>query len=102
MRLFNTKGILKGSTFRKGMNSLSVEEETIPEISSGEERLRRITLSWDKGDPEETASAEKVFTKYIRKGWLAFHVTSDNRKRQVFSFDPELGRVQLVPLVEGG
>jgi len=84
------------------MNSLSVEEETIPEISSGEERLRRITLSWDKGDPEETASAEKVFTKYIRKGWLAFHVTSDNRNRQVFSFDPELGRVQLVPLVEGG
>lgn len=79
-----------------------MEEEAIPEISTSEERFRMITLTWDKEDPEETASAQKMFTKYIRSGWLAFHVTSDNRKRQVFSFDPELGKVQLVPLVEGG
>jgi len=79
-----------------------VEEEAIPEISASEERFRMITLSWDKEDPEETASAQKMFIKYIRRGWLAFQVTSDNRKRQVFSFDPELGKVQLVPLVEGG
>ena len=79
-----------------------MEEEAIPEISPSEERFRMITLSWDKEDPEETASAQKMFIKYIRRGWLAFQVTSDNRKRQVFSFDPELRKVQLVPLVEGG
>ena len=79
-----------------------MEEEVIPEISSREEPVKMVTLSWDKEDPEEIASAEKMFIKYIRKGWLAFQVTSDNRKRQVFSFDPELGSVQLVPLVEGG
>ena len=79
-----------------------MEEDAIPEISPSEERVRMITLSWDKEDTEEIASAEEMFIKYIRKGWLAFQVTSDNRKRQVFSFDPELGRVQLVPLVEGG
>lgn len=79
-----------------------MEEEAIPEMSPIEERARMITLSWDKEDPAEIASAEKMFTKYIRKGWLAFQVTSDNRKRQVFSFDPKLGSVQLVPLVEGG
>jgi len=71
-------------------------------MSPIEERARMITLSWDKEDPEEIASAGKMFIKYTRKGWLAFQVTSDNRKRQVFSFDPKLGSVQLVPLVEGG
>jgi len=79
-----------------------VEEEAIPEISSREESVKMVTLSWDKEDPEEIASAEKMFIKYTRKGWLAFQVTSDKRKRQVFSFDPKLGSVQLVPLVEGG
>lgn len=61
-----------------------------------------ITLTWNKEDPEEVASAEKMFREYTRKGWLALEVTSDNRKKQVFSFDPESGRIQLVPLVEGG
>ncbi|MFB0504950.1 MAG: hypothetical protein ACETWE_14120 [Candidatus Bathyarchaeia archaeon] len=79
-----------------------MEEEAIPEISPREETVKMITLSWDREDPEEIASAEKMFIKYTRKGWLAFQVTSDNRKRQVFSFDPKLGSVQLVPLVEGG
>ncbi len=61
-----------------------------------------ITLSWNKEDPEEVASAEKKFREYTRKGWLAFVVTTDNKKRQIFTFNPEFERIQLVPLVEGG
>ncbi len=61
-----------------------------------------ITLSWNKENPEELASAERMFREYTRKGWLAFVVTPDNEKKQVFSFNPKFGRIQLVPLVEGG
>jgi hypothetical protein len=61
-----------------------------------------ITLSWNKEDPEEVASAEKKFRKYTRKGWLAFVVTPENKKKQIFSFNAALQSIQLVPLVEGG
>jgi len=61
-----------------------------------------ITLSWNKENPEDVASAEKTFSEYIRKGWLAFAVTSDNKKKQLFSFNPQLERIHMVPIVEGG
>ena len=77
-------------------------EETIPEITPSKENVRIITLSWNKEAAEEIASAESVFREYTRKGWLAFVVTSSNKKKQVFIFNPEYGRIQLVPLVEGG
>lgn len=77
-------------------------QEAIPEIAPSKAKLRMITLSWNKEDPEEVASVENMFKEYTRKGWLAFALTLDNRKKQLFSFDPELGRIQLVPLVEGG
>lgn len=78
-------------------------EEAIPEIVPSEESVRMIMISWNKEDPEEIASAEKTFREYTRKGWLAFVVTTDNKKKQVaFSFNPEFERVQLVRLVEGG
>lgn len=76
----------------------------MPEIILNEERFKfkKITLFWNKEDSEETASAERTFREYIRKGWLAFVVTPDNKKKQVFTFNPEFERIQLVPLVEGG
>jgi len=61
-----------------------------------------ITLSWNKEDPAEIASAEKMFKEYTRKGWLAFVVTTDNKTNQVFTFNPEFEKIQLVPIVEGG
>ncbi|MCW4021242.1 MAG: hypothetical protein NWF14_08455 [Candidatus Bathyarchaeota archaeon] len=72
--------------------------DTIP----SKETARIITLSWNKEKPEEVASAEKTFREYTRKGWLAFAETSNRKKKQVFSFNPCLERIQLVPLVEGG
>jgi hypothetical protein len=76
-------------------------EEAIP-TSPSEEKARRITISWSRENPEETALAEKKFNKYIRKGWVAFVVTSDNRNIQVFKFDPKFEKVHLAPTVEGG
>nr|ADP09455.1 hypothetical protein E48-1C_10 [uncultured marine crenarchaeote E48-1C] len=77
-------------------------EEAIPEITPSKENVRIITLSWNKEDDEEIASAKSMFREYIRKGWLAFAFTSGNIKKQVFTFNPEYEKIQLVPIVEGG
>jgi hypothetical protein len=77
-------------------------EKAIPEIVPTEEKFGLVMLSWNKENPIEIASAEKTFKEYTRKGWLAFIVTSDNKKKQVFTFDPDFEKIQLVRLVEGG
>lgn len=59
-------------------------------------------MSWNREDPKDVASAEEMFKEYTRKGWLAFIVTTDNKKKQIFSFNSKLGRIQLLPLIEGG
>lgn len=59
-------------------------------------------LTWDKYDPTEVASAEKKFIKYTRKGWLAFSVSQENEKRQVFRFNNDFEKILLMPIVEGG
>lgn len=67
-----------------------------------EEKSSRVILAWDEESPEEIAAAEKTFREYIRKGWLAFEVTADNKKKQTFSFDTSANQIHLVRLVEGG
>jgi len=74
----------------------------MPKIAATKESDRMIVLSWNKEDSEETASAEKTFREYIRKGWLAFALMPDDRKKQIFNFDHDFGSVQLVLIVEGG
>jgi len=76
--------------------------EVAPEMATSKERTGMIELSWNKHDSVEVASAQKTFTEYARKGWLAFEVMSDNRKKQVFSFNPEAEKVYLTRVVEGG
>ena len=74
----------------------------IPETALTKERSTIITLVWKKENPGEAAIAEKAFQEYVRKGWLAFILGPDNKKRQVFTFDPKFEWVQLVRLVQGG
>ena len=74
----------------------------IPEKDRNIQKAARVTLSWSKEEPEEIALAEKKFKEYIRKGWLAFVVTPENHRVQVFTFHPEFGTIQLVPIAEGG
>jgi len=65
-------------------------------------KVKLITLSWNKENPQETARAEKTFNEYIRKGYLAFTTINKNIKMQVFSFNPEWEKIQLMPIMEGG
>ena len=61
-----------------------------------------IELSWSTQSREEVAVARKRFEEYTRQGWLAFTVGSDNRKHQIYEFDPVIEKIFLVPLAPGG
>jgi hypothetical protein len=61
-----------------------------------------IEISWSVKSTSEVESAKKKFEEYTRQGWLAFKLASDNRKVQVYEFDPCVEEIFLVPLAEGG
>lgn len=67
-----------------------------------DDKVRTLVLKWDRCSAEEVERARRRFEEYMKKGWLAFRVTSDNRKVQVYAFDTELEKIVLVPIVEGG
>lgn len=72
----------------------------IPDVVQMEGNVR--VISWDKENAKEVALAEKKFEEHVRQGWLAFTISSDNEKIQLFDFNPELEKIFLVPLSEGG
>ena len=77
-----------------------MEQKPIPnEPRSGR---RPFTLTWRMEDPKEVSFAKERFMEYVKAGWLAFAVTSENRRVQVFEFDPRLEKMVLIPFAEGG
>lgn len=64
-----------------------------------------LKINWDKKNPEETKSAEKVFKDLVKdKGYLAFKTTKLGRKssKRIYEFDPEAEKIVVVPPVKGG
>jgi len=58
-------------------------------------------VTWDEADAVQVSRAEEFFHKYLREGWMAFSESGKERK-QIFSFDPSLVRIILVPPLGGG
>lgn len=67
-----------------------------------DDRTRVIILEWNKDDADEVERAEKTFTTYLKKGWIAFAVTPDEKRIHVYAFDPTVEKIILAPVVEGG
>jgi hypothetical protein len=63
----------------------------------GEERY-----NWRNDDPGAKKRAEELFRKYVMEGWIAYTVTADDRKVQIFTFNPELDEIVLTPIMFGG
>ena len=61
-----------------------------------------VKLTWNKRNQEEVRMAEKSFNEYIRSSWMAYCVNVDQRKIQIFTFNPDLEEIFLIPLEEGG
>jgi len=77
-----------------------LEQEPTPSIPETERKP--ITLTWKMGDPRDVSLAKERFMEYLKAGWLAFAVTSENKRIQIFEFDPRLETIVLIPFAEGG
>ena len=60
-----------------------------------------LRLTWRTGDADEIARAEETFQTYLQKGWLAIG-EGPGPKKQIFTFNPDLEKIVLAPLVMGG
>ena len=60
-----------------------------------------LKLTWNKDNAEEIALVERTFKEYITKGWLAIGELA-GKKMQIFTFDPELEKITLSPILVGG
>jgi hypothetical protein len=62
------------------------------------------TVEWDPQNEAEVAAARGMWEQLVgRKRYSAFELDEDDeRGGRVHSFDPALGRVVLVPPMQGG
>ncbi len=60
-----------------------------------------MTVTWDVDNPQEVAYAAEQFRAYLADGWLAFSEEPRGR-RQIFTFNPQLDRIVLLPPLGGG
>ena len=60
-----------------------------------------LTITWRKENAKETTIAETTFNEYINKGWIAIG-QSNGKKKQIFTFNPDLDQIVLAPILVGG
>ena len=60
-------------------------------------------MMWHPNNEDEVEVAEASFNKLINKGYAAFSVKKDGEQdEQIYEFNPGLGRIIMVPPLEGG
>ena len=79
------------------MRTLKIMRQLLPEWTLSEE----MTVTWDSGNRREVAYARKKFREYLADGWMAFSEEPQGR-RQIFTFNPQLKRIVLMPPLGGG
>lgn len=59
---------------------------------------------WDPENEDECDAAEEQFAILMEKGFTAFEVSKRGKKtaKVVKKFDPELGKLIMVPQLQGG
>jgi len=60
-------------------------------------------VMWDKSNDDEVEAAEEQFDSLIDKGFSAYKVKKDGEKgKKITSFDPNAGKIIMVPKIVGG
>ncbi len=72
-----------------------------PTVVAGEVVEGEFELHWDKSSQDDVHKVAEVFQEYVQRGWLATG-ERDGRKKQIFSFDPDLVKIVLFPVILGG
>ena len=58
---------------------------------------------WDKDNEDEVEAAEEQFDTLINKGFRAYKVGKKGEAtKEIKKFDPKLGKIILVPIIDGG
>lgn len=61
------------------------------------------SVTWDIDQPDEVAAARETFDRLIRAGYSAFAVEGrDQQGRRITTFDPQAGKLMMVPQLRGG
>lgn len=62
-----------------------------------------LKVTWNKDNEKEVEAAEEIFNEKIEAGWSAFREKYAGAKGdRIKTFDPNAGRIILVPQVAGG
>jgi hypothetical protein len=72
-----------------------------PIVMVGDVIQGELRVKWRTERAEEVTFAAETFQQYIVKGWLAIG-EQGGTKRQIFTFNPELDRITLSPIMVGG
>jgi hypothetical protein len=60
-------------------------------------------LTWDTDNQNEVDAAEEMFDRLVRQHYVAFHVNENGKEGSVMKrFDPEAGKIIMVPPMSGG
>lgn len=60
-------------------------------------------LTWDTDNQHEVDAAEEMFDRLVRQHYTAFNVKENGREGEVMErFDPEAGKIIMVPPMSGG
>ena len=60
-------------------------------------------VMWDPKNDDEVEAAEAQFDALIEKGFTAFAVKKDGEKgKKISKFDPDAGKIIMVPRIVGG
>ena len=60
-----------------------------------------MTVTWNPEDVIEVTRAQDKFQEYLHDGWMAFRDEPSGRT-QIFTFDPLINRILLIPPLGGG
>lgn len=76
------------------------------------DRTGHTTVTWDTRDPASVNDARREFQRLIREGYSAFamnivsndrgEVVVEEKGNRISEFNPEAGRVMMVPHLVGG
>ena len=82
---------------------------TTDDIVEGQGQIRAMTKDgdfkfiWDHTNKKEAAVAKELYDKYVKDGFIAFHVKKDGEKGvKMRKFDPKAEKIIMGPQMVGG
>jgi hypothetical protein len=67
------------------------------------DRTGHTSITWDPSNEFEVGMAKDAFNRAVKGGYQAFNVDEDDeRGSRLTKFDPQAGKIMMVPQLVGG